>query len=71
MKTFILNVCVLKQDLLNKFGSECNECQSQTVNLSKDNATLTPLKRQSSALIEVAEENLPLKTFKRNIKIEK
>ncbi|XP_068503932.1 replication protein A 70 kDa DNA-binding subunit B-like [Phaseolus vulgaris] len=61
----------ITEDLLNKFGSECNECQSQTVDLSNDNATVTPLKRQSPTLIEVAEENLPLKTFKRNIKIEK
>ncbi|XP_068480801.1 replication factor A protein 1-like [Phaseolus vulgaris] len=61
----------ITEDLLNKFGSECNECQSQTVDLSNDNATVTPLKRQSPTLIEFAEENLPLKTFKRNIKIEK
>ncbi|KAK8464694.1 hypothetical protein PHAVU_010G059600 [Phaseolus vulgaris] len=44
----------ITEDLLNKFGSECNESQSQTVDLSNDNATVTPLKRQSPPLIEVA-----------------
>jgi len=64
-------VCVLKKDLFTKFGSKCNESQSQTVDLSNGNVTVTPLKRESPPLVEVAEDNLSLKTFKRTVKIEK
>ena len=71
MKTFVLKVCVLKHDLLTKFGSECNESQSQTVDLSNDNVIVTPLKRQSPPLLQVGDDNLPLKTFKRTVQIEK
>lgn len=63
-------MCVLKPNLLTKFGNECNESQSQTMDLSNDNTRVTPLKRQPLPLIEVAWENLSLKIFKRNIKIE-
>ncbi|ESW16101.1 LOW QUALITY PROTEIN: hypothetical protein PHAVU_007G129300 [Phaseolus vulgaris] len=59
------------KDLLTKFGSECNESQSQTVDLSNDSVIVTPLKRQSPQLLQVGEDNLPLKTFKRTVKIEK
>ena len=47
---------VLKQDLFPEFGSECNESQSQTVNLSNDSVTVTPLKRQSSPMVQVVED---------------
>jgi len=40
------------------------------MDLSNDNTRVTPLKRQPLPLIEVAWENLSLKIFKRNIKIE-
>ncbi|XP_068501115.1 uncharacterized protein [Phaseolus vulgaris] len=56
---------------LTKFGSECNEAQSQIVDLSNDSVTVTPLKRQSPPLLQVAEDNLSLKTFKRTVQIEK
>jgi len=64
-------MCVLKHDLFPKFGSECNESQSQIVDLSNDNVIVTPLKRQSPPLVQVSQDNVPLKTFKITIKIEK
>ncbi|XP_068498023.1 uncharacterized protein [Phaseolus vulgaris] len=56
---------------ITEFGSECNESQSQTVDLSNENVIVTPLKRQSPPLLQVGKDNLPLKTFKRTVKIEK
>ncbi|ESW20231.1 hypothetical protein PHAVU_006G191400 [Phaseolus vulgaris] len=63
--------CFISDNNSSLFGSECNESQSQTVDLSNENVIVTPLKRQSPPLLQVGKDNLPLKTFKRTVKIEK